>query len=44
VENGRYDFQKITFQDLKNAPVIAVNMKVPKKSGSTPSPSVIGAE
>jgi hypothetical protein len=23
VENGRYDFQIITFQDLKNAPVIA---------------------
>jgi len=22
-ENGRYDFQIITFQDLKNAPVIA---------------------
>jgi hypothetical protein len=23
MDNGRYDFQIITFQDLKNAPVIA---------------------
>jgi hypothetical protein len=23
VENGRYDFQIITFQDLKNAPAMA---------------------